>query len=156
MLAYPFAVMSTGTLGGTLLCAGIIAPLAATGVTVLMSSMRRCGATVAVRSYGDVVRVAFGARLANAVDALIVVYSFGTCIGYLILLADVATPFVMLGIGPGNTKPRFPSKMRSRDAEPRCEADAETKQMLARHAGCERSAAALRPSEPLPPESRAR
>mmetsp|Transcript_1619 Transcript_1619/g.5218 ORF Transcript_1619/g.5218 Transcript_1619/m.5218 type:complete len:434 (-) Transcript_1619:220-1521(-) len=94
--------MSTGTLGGTLLCAGIIAPLAATGVTVLMSSMRRCGATVAVRSYGDVVRVAFGARLANAVDALIVVYSFGTCIGYLILLADVATPFVMLGIGPGH------------------------------------------------------
>ena len=129
MLAYPFAVMSTGTLGGTLLCAGIIAPLAATGVSVLMSSMRRCGATVAVRSYGDVVRVAFGARLANAVDALIVVYSFGTCIGYLILLADVATPFVMLGIRPGSTNrdfhPRCGAEMRCGDVKqkPRCKRD---------------------------------
>ena len=94
VLAYPFAFLSAGIVGA-LICVCILGPLASAGVAVLLRSMRIASATdPSVRSFGSLVGAAFGPRLAGAVDALIVVYSFGTCIGYLILLGDVITPLV--------------------------------------------------------------
>ena len=94
VLAYPFAFLSAGIVGA-LVCVCILGPLSSAGVAVLLRSMRIASATdPSVRSFGGLVGAAFGPRLAGAVDALIVVYSFGTCIGYLILLGDVITPLV--------------------------------------------------------------
>ena len=47
-----------------------------------------------ITNFGDLVRFGLGERAAVTIEVLIVVYAFGACVSYLILLGDVLTPVV--------------------------------------------------------------
>mmetsp|Transcript_45063 Transcript_45063/g.146392 ORF Transcript_45063/g.146392 Transcript_45063/m.146392 type:complete len:410 (+) Transcript_45063:65-1294(+) len=94
VLAYPVAFQGAGLAGGSLLLLGF-ATTASVGLGAVfqcMSAARRLDPRV--RDYTKMVGAAFGTTAEALVTVLIVLYVFGACWGYLVLLSDTLGPLV--------------------------------------------------------------
>ena len=83
VLATPFAVSKFGTVGGGALIT-FTALLAALTLVILVDASSALKST----SYQGVVRDAFGPNASRGVAATLVVYLFGSCVAYLIIIGD--------------------------------------------------------------------
>ena len=83
VLATPFAVSKFGTIGGGALitCTALLAALT---LIILVNA----SSTLKSTSYQGVVRDAFGANASRGVAVTLVVYLFGSCVAYLIIIGD--------------------------------------------------------------------
>ena len=93
VLAYPVAFQGAGLAGGSLLLG--FATTASVGLGAVfqcMSAARRLDPRV--RDYTKMVGAAFGTTAEALVTVLIVLYVFGACWGYLVLLSDTLGPLV--------------------------------------------------------------
>lgn len=94
VLAYPFAFSEAGLVGGSALLLAFAA-IASVGLRAVFHCMARAQALdPSVRDYTKMVSTAFGAKAELAVTVLILLYVFGACWGYLVLLADTLAPLV--------------------------------------------------------------
>jgi len=94
VLAYPIAFQGAGLAGGSLLLLGF-ATTASVGLGAVfqcMSAARRLDPRV--RDYTKMVGAAYGTTAEALVTVLIVLYVFGACWGYLVLLSDTLGPLV--------------------------------------------------------------
>ena len=92
VLAYPIAFQGAGLAGGSLLLLGF-ATTASVGLGAVfqcMSAARRLDPRV--RDYTKMVGAAYGTTAEALVTVLIVLYVFGACWGYLVLLSDTLGP----------------------------------------------------------------
>lgn len=94
VLAYPFAFMNAGMAMASLetFILGLLSYTALISIMHCMKSAQE--ADPACRSYGDLITFGLGKRVAKFVEGLIVVYAFGSCVGYLILLGDMLQPLL--------------------------------------------------------------
>ena len=83
VLATPFAVSKFGTVGG-----GIVVLIAALLVAYTLVVLVRAGSAFESTSYQGLVRDAFGTRASRFVSGTLVVYLFGSCVAYLIIIGD--------------------------------------------------------------------
>ena len=91
VLAYPFAYMSAGMVLASVFTTAI-GFLSMVSLCIIMHSMtvlQQREGMAAIRSFGDMIKYGLGARASNALEALIVVYMFGACVGYLTVLENV-------------------------------------------------------------------
>lgn len=89
VLATPFAVSKFGTVAG-----GIIIFVTALLVAYTLVVLVRAGSVFSSASYQGVVKDAFGPSASRAVSATLVVYLFGSCVAYLIIIGDSYTKAV--------------------------------------------------------------
>ena len=83
VLATPYAVSTFGTIGG-----GMAIASAAGVVAYTLRALVRAGSAFGSTSYQGLVRDAFGAKVSIGVSVVLVVYLFGSCIAYLIIIGD--------------------------------------------------------------------
>lgn len=95
ILAYPYAFMSAGVAGASIATA-FMALCSFVSLCCIMRLMATAQflSEAPVRSFGDLVRLAFGDCVCSVVEALVVFYCFGACVGYIVLLGDVFTPLM--------------------------------------------------------------
>ena len=119
ILAFPFAFRCAGLQWGTVLCflfAAILGGSLHICAVALAAGERRarCGGTDApppFRTYQDLVRAAGGPKLELFMLLMMLVYLFGICMAFLVIVGDMAAPYVLnegygpapawLGSGPG-------------------------------------------------------
>lgn len=89
VLATPFAVSKFGTVAG-----GIIIFVTALLVAYTLVVLVRAGSVFSSASYQGVVKDAFGPSASRAVSATLVVYLFGSCVAYMIIIGDSYTKAV--------------------------------------------------------------
>ena len=89
VLATPFAVSKFGTVAG-----GIVIFVTALLVAYTLVVLVRAGSVFSSASYQGVVKDAFGLSASRAVSATLVVYLFGSCVAYLIIIGDSYTKAV--------------------------------------------------------------
>jgi uncharacterized protein YneF (UPF0154 family) len=95
VLAYPVAFRDAGIVGGSLLLL-LFAVAASVGLCIVLQCMSRAQAVnPSVQDYTKIVSTAFGTKAELGVTVLILLYVFGACWGYLVLLADTITPLVL-------------------------------------------------------------
>jgi len=95
VLAYPVAFRDAGIVGGSLLLL-LFAAAASVGLCIVLQCMS-CAQVMdtSVQDYTKMVSAAFGTKAEVGVTVLILLYVFGACWGYLVLLADTVTPLVL-------------------------------------------------------------
>ena len=89
VLATPFAVSKFGTVAG-----GIIIFVTSLLVAYTLVVLVRAGSVFSSASYQGVVKDAFGPSASRAVSATLVVYLFGSCVAYMIIIGDSYTKAV--------------------------------------------------------------
>ncbi|KAG2500250.1 hypothetical protein HYH03_001828 [Edaphochlamys debaryana] len=96
VLSLPFAFQATGLLGGLIMCTTVCVTEGLTGY-VLSKFAERYQA----RTYVELVRRALGRKLAVFLSTILVVAMFGSCVAYLIIMADNLTAlFGAFGLPP--------------------------------------------------------
>ena len=95
VLAYPVAFRDSGMAGGTLLLFAFAITASLCLFTVLQCMSRTQATNPSVRDYTKMVSSAFGTKAEVGVTLLILLYVFGACWGYLVLLADTVTPMIL-------------------------------------------------------------
>jgi len=95
VLAFPVAFRDAGLVGGSILLL-VIGAAASVGLRTVLHCMSRAQAMdPSVKDYTKMVSAAFGTKAEVGVTVLILLYLFGACWGYLVLLADTAAPLVL-------------------------------------------------------------
>ncbi|KAF8059975.1 slc38a7 [Scenedesmus sp. PABB004] len=95
VLSLPFAFAAAGLVGCLILCLVVAASEAFT-MYVLAKFAERYDAP----SYGSLVRRALGKRTAALLSGVLLVYLWGSCVAYLVIVADTATSLSALHLGP--------------------------------------------------------
>ena len=94
VLAYPFAFMKAGLVGGGILLF-TMSTFGGIALFILMRSIAYVQRTEpSVHAYGEVVRVLCGPCAGTVVEIGVIFYAMGACWSYLVLLADVIGPVV--------------------------------------------------------------
>ena len=94
VLAYPFAFMKAGLVGGGILLF-TMSTFGGIALFILMRSIAYVQQTdPSVHAYGEVVRVLCGPRAGAVVECGVIFYALGACWSYLVLLADVVSPVI--------------------------------------------------------------
>lgn len=94
LLSVPYAIASAGWLTGGLATL-VLVVLCFGSLCVIMGRMERAqAADPAVTSFGALVSWACGPAASWFVELLVILNSFGACVGYLVLLGDVLTPLL--------------------------------------------------------------
>lgn len=83
VLSLPFAFRCAGMLGGLVLCL-LVAAAESFSLYVLSKFAERYDA----RSYGSLIRRALGRKLSSTLSAIMLLYLFGSCIAYLVIIGD--------------------------------------------------------------------
>ncbi|KAL6060117.1 Amino acid permease-like protein [Balamuthia mandrillaris] len=89
VLSLPYAMECTGLLLGLL----IYVAMAATALYSL-HLLIVCATATGSSSYEHMVEAAFGRYAANALKVIIVLYTFGVCVGYIIIVGDLLPPVI--------------------------------------------------------------
>lgn len=86
VLAIPYAVseLGYGLGGGVVFAAALL-------VVFTLIVLVRAGSTFGSSSYQGLVRDAFGGKVAQGVSAVLIIYLFGSCVAYLIIIGDSYT-----------------------------------------------------------------
>eukprot|EP00879_Flechtneria_rotunda_P015774 GHRR01016496.1.p1 GENE.GHRR01016496.1~~GHRR01016496.1.p1 ORF type:complete len:334 (+),score=80.43 GHRR01016496.1:326-1327(+) len=95
VLSLPYAFQCAGLVGCLLLCL-LVSGLEAFTLYVLAKYAERYDA----RSYGTLVRRALGRKTAAGFAGVLLVYLWGSCIAYLVIVADTFTSLSALHFGP--------------------------------------------------------
>lgn len=94
LLSIPYAFAQAGLLVGMLLTLLLVGG-ACVSLCVIMATMGRAqAADPGVSSFGTLVEWSCGKSASWAVEVTVILNSFGSCVGYLVLLGDVLTPLV--------------------------------------------------------------
>ncbi len=94
LLSVPYAFFSAGLLVGSL-TTGVLILACFASLCVIMARMAKAqAADDAICSFGGLVGWGCGARASWLVEILVLLNSFGACVGYLVLLGDVLTPLL--------------------------------------------------------------
>ena len=91
MLALPFAMKGCGVIFGSILVLIFWALSWYTGRLVLKCMMPPISGGY---SYADLAKESFGPHGTWLVDATVMVFVFGGCVGYLVIIGDVLTPYI--------------------------------------------------------------
>lgn len=89
VLAIPFAIRELGYALG-----GIVVLVAAMLVAYTLLVLVRAGSAFGSTSYQGLVKDAFGLNVSRAVSVVLIVYLFGSCVAYLIIIGDSYTKVV--------------------------------------------------------------
>lgn len=91
VLAYPFAFMSAGMVLASVFTTaiGVLSMCSLCIIMHCMTILQAREGAANVKSFGDLVKYGLGQKASTALEALIVVYMFGACVGYLEVLDDV-------------------------------------------------------------------
>ena len=107
ILSYPYAYSLSGIAVGSALTV-MMCVFCAAGVCIIFHCMGIVQPRDAsIRSYGDLVRTVLGSTCGVSIDVFIVLYMFGACVGYLILLADQLAPVFALAPGVDSQEARL-------------------------------------------------
>ena len=94
LLSVPYAFASAGIISGGLVTFLLIVACFAS-LSIIMALMARAqAADPLVISFGTLVEWGCGPVAAWGVELLVILNSFGACVGYVVLLGDVITPLV--------------------------------------------------------------
>eukprot|EP00878_Enallax_costatus_P011109 GHUV01011602.1.p1 GENE.GHUV01011602.1~~GHUV01011602.1.p1 ORF type:complete len:461 (+),score=81.03 GHUV01011602.1:314-1696(+) len=95
VLSLPYAFECAGLVGCFILCL-VVSSLESFTMYVLAKFSERYDAS----SYGSLIRRALGKKTAAALSAVMVIYLWGSCVAYLVIVADTFTSLSTLHLGP--------------------------------------------------------
>ena len=94
VLTFPYAFESAGLVLAIILCLCLALLMGFTLHVIAQSTEAAQKKDSRVRSYQDVVKLAMGERVSTAVEVALVLYLFGGCIAFLIIIGDMCQPLM--------------------------------------------------------------
>jgi amino acid permease len=100
ILAFPFAFKSAGLTLGIVLCLSLAVVMAMSLHFIIYSLEKAQKADPRIRTYQDLVQAAAGDNASMFIEVTMVVYLFGACLGFVIIIGDMLHPILAnTGIG---------------------------------------------------------